>query len=1005
MKSLSSPLSLVLGFVVLAPVPWSASAQSASPGGKTPEEELAALDVAEGLEATLFASEPMLLSPSAIDIDERGRVWVAEIVNYRLHNGKRPEGDRILILEETDGDGKADQQKVFYQGRDIDSPHGVCVLGNKVIISANGKVHLMTDENGDDKPDKVEVMFSGISGAQHDHGIHQFMFGPDGRLYFNIGNDGGQVRDKDGKPIVDLDGNEVGQTRKPYQQGMIFRCELDGSNFETVAWNFRNNWEVTVDSFGTIWQSDNDDDGNKAVRICYVMEFGNFGYKDELTGAGWQEPRTNLEPEIPLRHWHLNDPGVVPSLLITGAGSPTGIMVNEGDLLPAVFRNQMIHCDAGPNVVRAYPVKKHGAGYSADTVNVVEGARDKWFRPSDVLTAPDGSLMVADWYDPGVGGHAMGDLDRGRIFRIAPRGNKYAKPKLDLTTPAGATIALRSPNGATRYRAYIALRGMGRAAESELTRLWKDANPRLRARALWLLGQLDGAAWVKSAIADDDEDIRVTGLRLARRLKLEVVPIAELLRKDPSPQVRRECAIALRHNQHSDMPRLWADLAAQHDGRDRWYLEALGIGADRAWDRCLDAYLGKAGGDSKARATAAGLDIIWRSRAKKTPALLVDAISDPAFPNGELSRFLRAFDFQQDPERRSALEDLAARLTTADRAPAMVQVIQKLPSFNYASASEAIKGAINQHLSGRRGAPDYFDIVDRFNVRDEKEALLKLARDKSDENPGASALKLLIKWGETAAIQDLISSSGEAAASILGALGAIGQRPALELLQKVIAAPEKAALGHAAVEALARSRSGERELLNLAKANKLPEPLKQSAARLLGGSSDEGLRHEAAQVLAMAAPAGPKLPPAAELAKRTGQAQDGKAIFLTHCQTCHQIGGQGINLGPALDEIGSKLPKEQLHVSILDPNQGISFGFEGWEVQVKDGTTLVGVITSETDKEITLRGIGGIDNKIPKADIMTRKKLPISLMPPLAQALNESQLVDLVEFLSTLKKK
>ena len=223
---------------------------------------------------------------------------------------------------------------------------------------------------------------------------------------------------------------------------------------ETLGWNFRNNWEVCVDSFGTIWQSDNDDDGNRGVRINYVMEFGNYGYKDELTGAGWREPRTNLEEEIPERHWHLNDPGVVPNLLQTGAGSPTGICVYEGDLLPEVFRNQIIHCDAGPNVVRAYPVKEDGAGYKAEIVNILEGTRDQWFRPSDVCVAPDGSLIIADWYDPGVGGHRQGDVDRGRIFRVAPPGVKYTVPKVDVSTVDGAIAALKSPNHATRYLAW-----------------------------------------------------------------------------------------------------------------------------------------------------------------------------------------------------------------------------------------------------------------------------------------------------------------------------------------------------------------------------------------------------------------------------------------------------------------------------------------------------------------------------------------------------------------------
>ncbi|WP_372719508.1 PVC-type heme-binding CxxCH protein, partial [Novipirellula sp.] len=133
-------------------------------------DALDGLDVGDGLAATLFAAEPQLLSPSNIDIDHRGRVWVCEIVNYRRHQGKRAEGDRILILEDSDGDGQADTETVFYQGTDIDSPHGVCVLGDKVIVSAGDKVLLFTDSDGDDKPDDKQVLFSGISGTQHDHG-------------------------------------------------------------------------------------------------------------------------------------------------------------------------------------------------------------------------------------------------------------------------------------------------------------------------------------------------------------------------------------------------------------------------------------------------------------------------------------------------------------------------------------------------------------------------------------------------------------------------------------------------------------------------------------------------------------------------------------------------------------------------------------------------------------------------------------------------------------------
>jgi putative membrane-bound dehydrogenase-like protein len=625
---------------------------------------VANLDVAEGLEATLFASEPEIANITNIDIDHLGRVWVGEVKNYRKWNGSRPEGDRILVLEDKDGDGKCDKTSVFYQGRDIDSVHGICVLGSRVIVSANDKVQVFYDENGDLKADdKREVLFSGISGTQHDHGIHAFVFGPDGKLYFNFGNSGKQLKDKNGKPIVDRAGNTVNDARKPYQEGMVFRCNLDGSDVETLGWNFRNNWEVAVDSFGAIWQSDNDDDGNKGVRINYVMEFGNYGYKDEMTGAGWQIQRENMEKEIPERHWHLNDPGVVPTLLLTGAGSPTGICVYEGTLLPKVFQNQVIHCDAGPSVCRAYPVTKDGAGYKAETVNILYGARDNWFRPSDVCAAPDGSLFVADWYDPGVGGHNQQEVDRGRIFRVAPPGTKYTIPKYDFSTVQGALAAMKSPALSARYLAFTSLLEKGEDAAKGLHETYrKSDDSRLKARLMGCAAALLARSgkqdiiekMVVAILAESDPDLRVTALRLARLHGIDVAGLAAAA-SDKSPEVRRELAISLRHSNSPAAAGLWADLAMQHDGKDRWYLEALGIGADKQWDAFLGAYLAKA---SEPWKTAAGRDILWRSRAKKTPGLLVKIMKDPAIKENEQARYFRALDFLTGPEKDAALKSL-----------------------------------------------------------------------------------------------------------------------------------------------------------------------------------------------------------------------------------------------------------------------------------------------------------------------------------------------------------
>ncbi len=628
-----------------------------------PQAAIDGFEVAEGIEVQLFAAEPQLLSPTSIDVDHLGRVWVCEAVNYRHfrnpHNEQRAEGDRILVLEDVDGDGRADRQTVFYQGTDIDSPHGVCVLGKQVIVSAGENVLVFTDEDGDLKADSKQPLFTGISGVQHDHGIHAFGVGPDGKLIFNFGNEGKQLRTADGEAVVDLAGNVVNDSRNPYQQGMVFRCNPDGSELETLGWNFRNNWEVCVDSFGTMWQSDNDDDGNRATRINYVMEFGNYGYRDELTGATWKASRIGLESEIPLQHWHLNDPGVVPNILQTGAGSPTGICFYEGTLLPEPFRNQIIHTDPGPNVVRAYPVEDDGAGYRASLLNLVKGVRDPWFRPVDVCTAPDGSLLVADWYDPGVGGHRMGDSKHGRIFRITSQGRRrYQKPKLDLASAEGVVQALQSPNLATRYLAQQAIERNPGQVSGRLQELATQSDaPRMQARALWQLARVSPShrKWcIAQALQSDHSDLRCVGVRLSRQLGMNVLDVVDRMQNDPSPQVRRELLIALRHNQDPRAAGLWVALARQHDGADRWYLEALGIGADKQWNRFFDRWLDAVGDDWN---TPAGRDIVWRCRSPKACRYLAKIIQQTATEQ-EQYRYFRAFDFHEGEAKRTALTEM-----------------------------------------------------------------------------------------------------------------------------------------------------------------------------------------------------------------------------------------------------------------------------------------------------------------------------------------------------------
>lgn len=636
-------------------------------GAQEANNAVANLTIHPKLSARLFAAEPMLLNPSNIDIDHRGRIWVCEVVNYRKHKGARKEGDRILILEDTDGDAQADKATTFFQGTEVDTAHGVTVLPTadgkhtKVIVAVGDKILVFHDTDGDDKADRFEPLFTGISGTQHDHGIHQVQFGPDGRFYFNFGNAGRQIKDAKGQPIIDLAGNEVNNQRQPYQEGMVFRCYPDGREFETLGWNFRNNWMVTVDSFGTMWQSDNDDDGNKGVRINYVMEYGNYGYKDELTGAGWKVKRTGMHTEIPKRHWHLNDPGVVPNLLQTGAGSPTGICIYEGDLLPTEFQGQMIHCDAGPSVVRAYPVKPDGAGYQATTVNILEGTKDKWFRPSDVKVAPDGSLIAADWYDPGVGGHNARHIESGRLFRVAPKGNsKYRNPKFDFSSVNGCIAALKNPNNAARHIAWNELHKQQAQAKPALEKLAADTNPRFRARALWLLAMIKGNAQaaIETAMKDKHPEVRGMSLRIARQHNIDTLPLVNKLVLNQQPRsVWRECLIALANTKK---PRavapIWGLLASEHTGRDRWYLEAVGIAARGHEALYFDTWIkGIHQWDTKG-----GRDIIWRLRTPKAATYLAKILTDPKTKAAEKDRYMRALDFiPKSKEKDDALAEIA----------------------------------------------------------------------------------------------------------------------------------------------------------------------------------------------------------------------------------------------------------------------------------------------------------------------------------------------------------
>ncbi len=976
------------------------------------ENALAGLEWPADLDVTLAASEPALRSLTNLDIDDRGRIWVIDVVNYRGNNGRRPEGDRILILEDTNQDGVADEMTVFYQGRDIDSAMGLCVLGNEVIVSAAPYIWRFTDEDGDDRADKKVAMFTDTGVPQHDHSNHSFLFGPDGKLYWNVGNTGKAVKDANGQVVVDIHGRPIIDNGQPFFGGMPFRCDLSGDNMEVLAHNFRNNWETTVDSFGTLWQSDNDDDGNRGVRINFVMEHGNYGYRDTIDGSGWGAERIGWEAEIPLRHWHLNDPGVVPNLLQTGAGSPTGITVYEGRLLPERFWDQMIHCDAGPNVVRSYPVKPDGAGYSAETLPLLTGTEDKWFRPADVCVAPDGSLFVTDWYDPGVGGHRQEDLERGRLFRIAPPGSKYVIPKFDYSTAEGAAAALTNPNHAVRYRAWTALHAMGVEAEKALLKLWSDENPRIRARALWLLGKIPGREqhYVDLALQDSDSDIRVTAIRLARQNGVSLADVVARVTKDPSAAVLREAAVALRFCEAPQVPELWAQLANRYQVGDRWYLEALGIGSEAHPAACFTAWLKTVGGDWEN--SAAATDLVWRVRADQAAEKMGQLLSNPQLPLEATDRYFRSLEFHTAEARAAALRPVVLRLAqqpASERNDAViVRSLERIEQFDW-RANAAISAAVERHIERAAGTPAYLALVKFFRPANAAPQLLALALANSENSSGVEATRLLLQLdaGRELVVAEL--AKDETAPAMASLLGLLGNQQAVRLVTPLVQATERPyAVRAAATRTMAGNNFGADALLNLVAKKSLPGDAKLLAAGLLSRSQDAAIRQRAAELLPLPTQADLKpLPAVDQLAAMRGDVARGRQLFREKatCANCHIVDKFGKQVGPDLSEIGDKLSREAMFISILDPSAGISHNYENYICLLVSGQVIAGVKVSETEDKLILRTAEAIDREISKQEIDELKLSEKSIMPEnLHHAFDQQGLVDIVEYMTTLRK-
>jgi putative membrane-bound dehydrogenase-like protein len=643
--------------------------------------------VPDAFEVTIWATSPQISNPTNIDFDERGRMYVAEGINYRGKKGRRKEGDRIVILEDTLGAGKADKVTVFTQDTNLESPLGVAHIDGKVVVSQPPDLLVYTDVNGDGvidlSVDKKEVLLTGFNGRQHDHSLHSATFGPDGKWNFNQGNMGADFIDKAGRHfymgspyMLQNIAGKRSDDGNVWIGGFSVRMNSDGSDLRIVGHNYRNSYEQSINSFGDMYQSDNDDP--PACRVSLIMEGGNAGFASLDGKRSWVADKRPGQ-STPVAEWRQEDPDTMPAGDVYGGGSPTGVAFYENGAMGEKWNGLLLACEAGKNVVFGYLPKPDGAGMKLERFDFFTSNKEKeWagsdflggkatgvlktkFRPSDVCVGPDGAIYVADWFDPGVGGHATRDNGAsGTIYRIAPKGFKSVVPKIDLATVAGQLAALRSPSPNVRAGGFNRLKAAGDKVVDDVAALMADANPYVASRAVWLLAQLGdkGVALARKELASTDDTRRLVAFRALRAAGRDVFGLCEGMAKDKSPAVRREVALALREFKTPAAVALLVSIAQQFDGQDRAYLEAIGLAStDR--EAVVHAAIAKSMAKPALEWTPAYAWLTWRlhpaSAVRDVRARLLSGKLDET----ELKRDLTTLAFTRSAEAAGTMVELS----------------------------------------------------------------------------------------------------------------------------------------------------------------------------------------------------------------------------------------------------------------------------------------------------------------------------------------------------------
>jgi len=968
-----------------------------------PAAEQRSFTVAEGFEVNLFASEPMIASPIQMNFDAQGRLWVASSSVYPQIEPGQVADDKILMLEDTDGDGRADKSTVFADGLLI--PTGVLPGDGGVYVANSTELLHMKDTDGDGKADQKRVVLSGFGTEDTHHILHTLRWGYDGMMYFN-------------QSIYIHSHIETPHGVRRLNAGGIWQFRPETMELEVFCRGFVNTWGHHFNDYGANFATD----GAYSEGINYTFPGAVF-----VTAADSRRQLHGLNP---------------------GSPKHCGLELVGGSHLPEDWQTSAITNDFRAHRVCRFVLEEDGSGYASRQAEDVIKASHGAFRPVDVKMGPDGAIYIADWYNPII---QHGEVDfrdprrdhvHGRIWRVTKKGSPLVKPQnLHAASVEELLAALKSPEKWIRTQAKQQLKQRPRTDVLPQLAAWMrklsqddPSTEHQRLEGLWTYQALDeiNEPLLRELLASSNHNIRAAAVRVASQWHDEVTAPLELFAaavRDEHPRVRLEGVRAL-----ATVPSSQAMIVG---------LEATRQPMDRFLDFAVWQLV-----EDLAPVWIPDLKQAVATNDKNSP-ILQDAKAHPeswafafeAIPNPDVAEAAIVLLPSADAKTSARLVELAAQRGGGQLLGNLLTSI--LPGGSRAEDNSQI-------------APILKSFLVAMQVRKTKPNgdLAKIETLYASDSPEVAALAFDTAIAWNVASQDLVRAyaSGEkklppaARVAAVRALAKMPGQPTAKLLVELIqsdAADQKVRL--AALESLAAfalpsaanqtatllamegntisadallapfvsRKQGQVRLAEALKEKKLPRDQAQLALRSVRSSSQAAPELVAAIQAAGGLAEGVRkwsdeeLAEITKLAMQSGDPHAGEAIFrkeALNCFKCHAIGEAGGNVGPNLISLGASAQPDYIVESLLRPSAKVKENFHSLIILTDEGKVITGIPVRENQDLLVLRDAEGREIEIPQEAIDDRAE-GRSLMPDGSiDALTTKEIVDLAAFMSKLGK-